>query len=154
MIIRKTKPEDAEAISRLHRQTIKRVNSKDYSREQVEVWSKRSTPGWIKKIITNPDVYYYVAVEKNNIVGFGDFSREDGLRGLYIASDWINKGVGRKLVQKIEREARKLGIKELKLKSTLTAYEFYKKMGFTKTKRGRHTIGKQKLDIYHMKKKL
>ena len=121
MKIRKAKSEDAEAISRLHRQTIRRVNSKDYSKKQVEVWSKRSTPKWIRKIIASPNVYYYVAVEKNKIIGFGDFSKKDGLRGLYIASNWLNKGTGRKLIQKIDREARKLGMKELKLKSTLTA---------------------------------
>ncbi|HLD41946.1 MAG TPA: GNAT family N-acetyltransferase [archaeon] len=73
---------------------------------------------------------------------------------MYVASNHINKGIGRKMIQRIEREAKKLGMKELKLKSALTAYGFYRKMGYKKTRKGKHRIGKSYLDIYYMKKKL
>ncbi|HLD41948.1 MAG TPA: hypothetical protein VJB06_02845 [archaeon] len=74
MKIRKANPEDAEAISRLHRWTIRKINSKDYSKRQIYVWSKRSTPERLRKIMDNSKIFFYVAEDSNKIVAFSDFS--------------------------------------------------------------------------------
>ena len=153
MKIRKALPEDAGQICKMHRLTIQNVNSNDYPKNQITAWSKRSTPKWIRKIIENPDVYYYVATENKKIIGFCDFDKEK-LRGLYIHPKWIGKGVGKKLIKKAESLAMKKGIKEFKTVSTLTAFKFYEKMGFKKVRKGKYRIGKTLIDVYYMKKKL
>ena len=42
MRIRLARDEDYAAIARLHRQTIRNVNSKDYTEDQINTWSART----------------------------------------------------------------------------------------------------------------
>ena len=41
MRIRKFRNSDATKLARLHRSTIRNVNSQDYPKEQIDVWSGR-----------------------------------------------------------------------------------------------------------------
>jgi len=43
MRIRKFRASDAVEVARLHRNTIRNINSKDYSKEQIAVWSGRTS---------------------------------------------------------------------------------------------------------------
>jgi len=49
---------------------------------------------------------------------------------------------------------RKEGCKEIMLKSTITAKDFYEKNGYKIIKKTMHKIGDKKLQIYVMSKKL
>lgn len=53
---------------------------------------------------------------------------------LYIDNDHRGKGVGRRMINYLEQEARTQGYRELFIRSALiyknTAYDFYKKMGY------------------------
>ncbi len=54
------------------------------------------------------------------------------VRHLYVSEKFRNKGVGRKLVEKVIKKA-KLNFKILRLKSTPRSDGFYKKLGFVET---------------------
>ena len=60
MKIRKAKVEDAENILRLHADALQKVNSKDYSPEQIKVWIAKQDINKMKQGITKGG--FWVAV--------------------------------------------------------------------------------------------
>lgn len=152
MRIRKFRVEDAAEVARLHRATIKYVNSKDYSPQEIKAWTNRSSAKRMKGSLDK--IMRYVAVDGKKIVGFGDFHLTGELGGLYIHKDYLSKSIGKKMLMKLESEAYKKGLKEFHLESTITAKIFYVKQGYKVIKKGKHNMGDQKLTIFHMRKKL
>lgn len=152
MKIRKFKSSDSVEVAKLHRNTIRYVNKTDYPPKQIKVWSGRVSAKRFRESISQRK--RFVAIEKNKIVGFGDYSSDGELTGLYIHKDFQGRGVGKSLLIKLEGQARKQGIKEFHLESTTTAKIFYERNGYKIIKKGKHEINGQRLVIYIMKKKL
>jgi len=152
MKIRLVQDKDYAGIARLHRATIRNVNSKDYSKDIIEVWSGRTNA---KRFRSNADrCKRWVAVENYKVVGFVDHSLDGELWGLYVHKDYIGKGIGRRLLKLAEDSIKKLGCKKITLKSTVTAKDFYKKHGYKVIKKSLHPIGSKNIEIYVMKKVL
>lgn len=149
--IRKFRLRDAVSLARLHRGTIRSINRKDYTPEEIMVWSGRSSAkrfrdlGKINK--------RYVALRDGKIVGFGDY-KDNEVMGLYIHKNFIGKGIGTQLLKRMEREVYSNGRRTLKCTSTITARSFYEKNGFKVIKKTIHQIKNQKLPVFEMKKKL
>ena len=59
-----------------------------------------------------------------------------------------------KLLQKIESDASKKGMRTLKANSTITAYQFYIRNGFRIVKKSMVQMGNQKLNVYEMSKRI
>ena len=74
MEIRKYQAEDLEEIVQLFYETIQTVNRKDYSQEQVEVWSNRCENLRKNKTFFEK-LYTVVAVEGEKIIGYGNIDR-------------------------------------------------------------------------------
>jgi len=152
MIIRKFRASDAIAVSRMHRETIRKINNKDYSKRQIEVWSGRTTA---KKFVDSMKYRLrFVAIDNGKIIGFGDFAKDGKFNALYVHNKYIRKGVGEKLLKKMEREALKMGFKKFTVNSSLTAKYFYKSQGY---KVIRKTIFRRpglNLEVYKMEKRL
>lgn len=107
-------------------------------------WFDKNAIGW--EIPANIRIHRgFVAVEKGRVVGFITYTCSDtaGILG------WIGvhpgahrKGIGKKLVQKIERELKKAGFKEIivetvgwakpRYKPYETTRKFYKAVGFNR----------------------
>ena len=151
MTIRKFKLSDAVSLARLHRGTIRSINKKDYSSSEIAVWSGRTSAKRFRNLGKLND--RFVALEKRKIVGFGDY-KDDEVMGLYIHKKHTGKGIGTKLLKKIEREVYANGKRTLKCISTTTARLFYEKNGFKVIKKTIHQIRDQKLPVFKMRKKL
>lgn len=149
--IRKFKLSDAVSLARLHRGTIRSVNSKDYSPPEIAAWSGRTSAKRFRNLGKLND--RFVALEKRKIVGFGDY-KDAEVMGLYIHKKHTGKGIGTKLLKKIEREVYARGKRTLKCISTVTARSFYEKNGFRLVKKAIHKIQDQKLRVFEMKKRL
>jgi len=152
MRIRKFLASDGVAVARLHRDTIRNVNSKDYPPEQIAVWAGRSTAQRARE--SKHSKNRYVVLDNDEVIGFGGFSEDGELTGLYINKDYIGKGIGTRLLNKLENEARAQGFKELFLISTITARNFYERRGYSIVKKTIHKIKDQQLTVYKMKKVL
>ncbi len=76
------------------------------------------------------------------------------LRTMFVHPKYHKKGVGKKLVRKIESVARKKGLKKLKTDSTPYAEPFYRKCGFRKVKKVRVRYRGFRYYIVRMEKKL
>lgn len=147
--IRRFKDSNTEELARMHSETIRTINIKDYPKEQIEVWAgpKSATRKYAR------DRIRFVALDKNKIVGFGEFRGSD-LTAIYIHKDYIGKGIGIKLLKKIEETAYKKRIRKLKCLSTITAKGFYEKYGYKNIKKTKLQIRNQKLTVYEMEKRL
>ncbi|MBI4452125.1 GNAT family N-acetyltransferase [Candidatus Woesearchaeota archaeon] len=140
MKIRKARLRDARRISRLMCDTIRLVNSKNYSQNQIKVWVNSNTTTKIKESINNSNKLIFVATDNGKIAGVASLNlKEMELGSLYIKHNIHKKGIGTRLLEYIERYAKNNGFKKLKLGSTITALEFYKNNGY-KTIRKNHYI--------------
>ena len=151
MLIRKFKDSDAVKLARMHRETIRTINNKDYSKEQIKVWPERSTAKRFSKYAKNRLIF--VALDKNKIIGFTEY-KDNEIKALYVHKDYIGKGVGEKLLKELIDISYKKGIRKLKCMSTITAKNFYLKQGFKIIRKTKFLIGNQKLKVYEMIKQL
>ncbi len=152
MKIRLIRDGDYGAIARLHRQTIRHINSKDYPEDAIKVWSARTNA---QRFRGNADkCKRWVAVQNDKIVGFCDHGFNGEFWGLYVHKDYIGKGVGSRLLKIVEDSLRKLGVTKVNLKATITAKNFYKKHGYKIIKKDFHSIEDKKLQIFLMTKKI
>lgn len=152
MKIRSAKDGDYAAIARLHRQTIRNVNSKDYTEDQIRAWSALTNANRFRNSASK--CKRWVAVVNDKVVGFCDHALDGEFWGLYVHKDHIGKGIGSRLIRTAESSLRKMGFKKVTLKATVTAKEFYKKQGYKVIKKDLHTINGKELEIFVMTKKL
>jgi putative acetyltransferase len=120
---------DAAAIATLFRDTIRRINRKDYSEEQVRAWApdEIDVATWAEKLANR----YSVVVESDGIiVGFGDIEADGHLDHLYVHADHLGCGIGRMLLAALEAEARQRGIARLFTEASITARAFFAHYGF------------------------
>jgi len=127
MIIKKALPTDAEEISLQRIETIKKLNSQDHEKEEMEYLLGRQTLEVLKKKIKSRDVY--VMVENKKIIGSVDLD-DNEIKGLYVLSSRIKKGIGTKLLKFMEEIAKNKGIKIINICSTKSAIPFYEKNGY------------------------
>lgn len=153
MRIRKARLADSAEIARLHRATIRAINANDYSPAEIKEWSGRSSAKRFRS--SHGKAFRYVAVEGEKIVGFADFNKEnpENYWGLYVHKDFLGRGIGSRLMKKMEEAAKKMGAKKFVLSATKTAKAFYEKQGFKVNKKSKHPVEDQKLDVYVMIKR-
>ena len=153
MIIRRAKVGDAKEISKIISDTIKYVNSKDYNKKQIKEWLTKNTVEKIKEKIQKR--IYFVAVENKKIVGIITLNKKDNqITGLYIKHNILGNGIGTKLLNHLEKYAKRQKIKKLKLWATLTAYEFYKSKDYKKIRKINVLINKIKMPCVLMTKEI
>ena len=141
------------AISRICCDTIKYVNSKDYTQKQIEAWLVADRVGKVREKIQNKSKDVFVLIDNNKILGMASLSlEEDELSSLYVKHNIHGKGIGTKLLKYVENYLKKKGVKILKLHSTITAYKFYKNKGFKRIKKAYHNMGGLKIPCILMKK--
>ena len=128
--VRNYRPEDAQALAEIYFNTIHRINIKDYTQEQVDVWAPESSleeEGWKKKFLrTNP----IVAVVGDKVVGFAEFEPNGHIDCFYCHHEWIGKGVGFTLMSEIFRRANNSDIDRIFSEVSITAKPFFEKHGF------------------------
>lgn len=130
--IRRARPEDAEGIIDSHTRSIQEICQDDYTPDEILAWSgkKRSPQSWRQSI--ERDLIW--VVEKDNVIeGFSqlafmsEYSAE--ILGLYLSKEVKGRGIGQALFQIMKREAENQNRKQIELLATLTARNFYQRMG-------------------------
>lgn len=123
---------DADELSKLIEKTVVESNSEDYSKKAITVLIEHFSPENIIKFSRKKDIL--VAIEENKIVGTITL---DGnrLSAMYVSPNQQGKGIGKNLIERLEKLAKQKGLEILRVRSSVTAFEFYKKMGYIKTRR-------------------
>lgn len=152
MRIRLVRDADYSKIARLRRQTIRTVNSSDYSEDIIQDWTAQTNAQTFRN---NAHKHKrWVAVEKNRIIGFCDHNFACELSRVYVHKDHLRKGVGSRLLAVAEDSLRKFGCKEIRIESTITAKKFYEKNGYKVLKKTFYKTKNMRSTVYKMSKKI
>jgi GNAT superfamily N-acetyltransferase len=84
----------------------------------------------IRSVVRSPMLY--VAEVENQIVGVLR-GRPNVLASLFVHGDYHGQGIGRKLVDRFERDSQEQGIEWIRVAATLFAVPFYQAFGYKKT---------------------
>jgi N-acetylglutamate synthase-like GNAT family acetyltransferase len=125
--IRAATAADAEGISAVIVDTLRTTNAKDYSGDHIERIARNFSPVRVLALLDKRDVV--VALLGARVVGTASLDG-DTIRTVFVASDLQNIGVGKRLVDELEYRARARGIEMLSVHSSITAEQFYAKLGF------------------------
>jgi GNAT superfamily N-acetyltransferase len=129
LLIRPYHPPDTEAIAELYYQTIHRINSRDYSPEQINAWAPfpQDLDRWRERLSQKMT---FVANYRGEIVGFAEFEANGHIDCFYCRHDFQGKGAGSKLLQTIEQKATELGVERIFAEVSITAKPFFRHKGF------------------------
>ncbi len=134
MEIRKLQEKDAGEVSSLIAITLRATNSKDYSSEFIENEIKALQPQTILERARW--THFYVFCEDGKIVGcgaIGPFWRkidESSLFTIFVLPEYQGQGIGRKIIQTLEKDEYFLRAKRIEIPASITAVPFYRKMGY------------------------
>ncbi len=133
--VRRFQDADAEEVSALIIKTLRETNSKDYSEAYIENDVRAFRPedvmkraGW---------THFYVVCDGTAIVGCGaigpywDKEDESSLFNIFVLPEYQGRGIGRKILEVLEQDEYFLRATRIEVPASITACEFYKKMGYT-----------------------
>lgn len=129
--VRQSNPEDADAACGAVRASIEMCCAADHGGEQarLDAWLKNKTPETFRSWIQSESLYCVVVEEGSKIVGFGMSATGQVLLN-YVTSATRFRGAGKAMLESIELHAVATGVPELRLESTRTALEFYRRNGY------------------------
>ena len=135
MNIRRFQESDAAAVSELIRTTLQITNSRDYPPEIINALIERETPDHILQRASW--THFYVAEVDSEIIGSGaigpywDRQDESSLFTIFVRPDCQGKGVGKAIVETLERDPFALRAKRIEIPASITGLPFYLKMGYS-----------------------
>ena len=129
MRIRRVKRADISQISCLYYETVHRVNSRDYSPEQIDAWAPRihSDTFWQRRFRR---YRVLVAEEEDAVIGFTELAPTGEIDCFYVHHAYQHRGIGAALMTRVEREARDRGNVWLTADVSISAEPFFGRMGF------------------------
>ena len=134
MKIRRFEEKDAKKVSELIIETLRKTNIKDYSTDSIENHINNFHPENVLKRASW--THFYVSEEKGNIIGCGAIAPywnkidESSLFTIFISPEYQGKGIGRKIIETLEKDEYFLRAKRIEVPASITAVQFYKKMGY------------------------
>jgi putative acetyltransferase len=151
--LRRGRPDDALTIARLFRDTVHAVNRHDYSAAHLDAWAPYQVDldHWRAVIDSS---YFMVAVSGGMVVGFANLDGDEYVDQCFVHKDLLRKRIGSKLMEEIEREAKRRGAARLWTQSSITARKFFERQGFATLQAQRATYNGQIFDNFSMEKRL
>lgn len=150
--IRRLAAQDIPEMRKLFRATVLTVNSKDYTKEEVEDWAScgDSVEHWKELLAKNN---YIGALDgQGGIVGFSSMNAEGYLHSMFVHKDWQGKGVATLLLSEVEKIARRYGVHKISVKVSVTARPFFEKHGYKVVKEQKAKANRLYLTNYVMEK--
>lgn len=113
----------------LFRDTIRRVNCRDYSPAQVAAWASDDidADAWFARFTGR---FVPVAEEADRPVGFAELEPSGHIDRVYVSADHQQRGIGRQLLAAVVAEARRVGLARLFTEASITARPFFEAQGF------------------------
>lgn len=129
MNIRKGTIDDKNELQQLFVNTIKEICKNDYNQHQIEVWTSgiENTDRW-EAIFKNQIVF--VSIQNDQITGFSTLENGNYVDLFYVHKDFQKQGIAKALYDVIESEAINQNQKVISADVSITAKDFFLKMGF------------------------
>lgn len=151
MNIRHYRESDSEDHIEILNESIRGIASADYSEEEIEAWANNDP----QDVKLEESRVRFIAQENGEVIGFSEYDEEmEELTGLYVKPGFTGQRVGKKLLEKAERHAKKSNIEKLSCTSTITAKKFYQRNGYEILEETTHEMNDQDLKVYIMEKEL
>lgn len=134
IIPRHFKEADAENVSRLIQRNMLEVNSKDYGLEATQKLAEEYNAEKVLQIAGY--AHMYVFEWKEQIVGVGAISSfwgsetESILLTIFVLPELHGKGIGRTIINTLEKDELFARAKRIEIPASITATEFYRKFGY------------------------
>lgn len=130
--IRTATPEDASAACHVLRRSIAECCVADHRTEAaiLDCWLGNKTPDNVASWIASPANYTVVAVRDGEVVGVSLLTQAGKLSLCYVLPEALHAGIGKAMLDQVERQASAWGVSVLRLHSTATARDFYARNGY------------------------
>jgi putative acetyltransferase len=142
--IRPAVPADAEGVSRVLFEAVRRTAAPFYPPDIIESWATppdETRHAQVRSAIAGQDELCLVAERDGEVVGFGSIIPASGeLRAVYVHPDAGRSGVGSALLRDLEQLATARGLPELHMDASLNAEAFYAHHGYQVIERGIHPM--------------
>lgn len=143
VVIREMYASDARAFLEVHHAAVRGTAAKDYPRAVIDAWAPLPvTRKAMDRVIANPHGELRLIAELNGeVVGIGAIVvAKSELRACYVRPDLGRSGIGSALVRELEETARRNGLSELVLDSSITAEPFYRACGYRAIGSAEHVL--------------
>ena len=127
--VRRYRPNDLAGLIALFRDTVRRINGRDYSQQQVMAWAPDQIDArrWMHRFDSKE---VWVADLDGAPVGFVDVARDGLIDMLYVHAEHQGIGVASLLLRTVEAGARAHGLLRLFTEASITARPFFEHRGF------------------------
>lgn len=121
---------DLDEVRQLFYDTITKVNVRDYTPEQIAVWSSGHTniPKWEMRLT---EQYCVTAKHGEKIIGMASLAPSGYLDLMYVHHAHQGQGIATLLLQALELQAARWAITEIYLDVSVTARPFFLRHGYT-----------------------
>ena len=132
--IRRFQDGDAEETAALIAKTLRTVNIKDYSEEYIEANVSSHTADVL--VERAKQGHMYVVCDGSRIIGCGAIAgywgstTESILLTIFVLPEYRGMRIGRSIIQTLEQDEFFLRAKRIEIPASITAVDFYRKMGY------------------------
>lgn len=128
--LRLFRPDDAGNLLALFRDSIRRVNCRDYNPVQIAAWSSDEIDSdlWAQRFAGR---FVPVAEAHGVVAGFAELEADGHIDRFYVSADHQRLGVGKQLFNALLAEAKRAGLASLHVEASITARPFFESLGFT-----------------------
>jgi len=127
----------AREMSKIIKTNMYEINIKDHGKDVIDRISKYFTEKEIKKQFPNR-TKCFVALDNERVVGTASIDRFRGdetgtkyiILTVFVRSENHKQGIGKALIQEIEKYAVQIGVRELIILASVYGCEFYRKLGY------------------------
>ena len=134
--------------------TIIYVNSKDYTKEEVEDWASCGDRVEHWKELLEKHKFIAALDKRGRVIGFSSMNAAGHLHSMFVHKDWQGKGVATLLLSEVEKMAREYGAHKISVEVSITARPFFEKRGYKVLKEQKAKANRLWLTNYVMEKAL
>lgn len=129
MDIRPYQDSDIPEIARLYFNTVRRINARDYTQEQIRAWAPTiySNNYWSQRFLKKQVL---VAEDRNKVLGFAEYEASGHIDCFYVHHEHQRRGVGSTMLARVEMELRSLNVHRAFAEVSLTAQAFFAGRGY------------------------
>ncbi len=130
-ILRIASVSDIPAIIKMYQDTVRNVNIKDYSGDEINVWASGADnfERWEKAV---SEQYFVLAYNNTDetLTGFSSIAKDGYLDFMYVCKDHQREGVASLLLDAVEQKAAEQNNNEIYSHVSKTAKGFFLKRGY------------------------
>jgi len=149
MNLRQITIKDQLELKKVYFDSIQSLDKKIYSESQKRAWSSQAwdNPNFDKSILKGKG---WLLSEEGIIIAFATRYPNNRIALFYCKGEFQRKGIGSKLLHKLEDEAKKEGLESLTTEASLISFELFLKNGWEIIRKEKVTINNIFFERYKM----